>query len=88
MSRERLGSSAFITDIDIGMSNGLTVPFALAAGLSGAVQSKVTGQPHVKGNYSQDKDGTEIIIMKLLYLVVSLLKPIHIFLILPDVYNF
>jgi VIT1/CCC1 family predicted Fe2+/Mn2+ transporter len=36
---EHLGSSAFITDIVIGMSDGLTVPFALAAGLSGAVQS-------------------------------------------------
>jgi VIT1/CCC1 family predicted Fe2+/Mn2+ transporter len=36
---EHMGSSAFITDIVIGMSDGLTVPFALAAGLSGAVQS-------------------------------------------------
>jgi vacuolar iron transporter family protein len=36
---KHLGSSAFITDIVIGMSDGLTVPFALAAGLSGAVQS-------------------------------------------------
>ena len=36
---EHLGSSEFITDIVIGMSDGLTVPFALAAGLSGAVQS-------------------------------------------------
>jgi vacuolar iron transporter family protein len=36
---EHLGSSAFITDIVIGMSDGLTVPFALAAGLSGAVSS-------------------------------------------------
>jgi VIT1/CCC1 family predicted Fe2+/Mn2+ transporter len=35
---EHLGSSAFITDMVIGMSDGLTVPFALAAGLSGAVQ--------------------------------------------------
>ncbi|MCK9220191.1 MAG: VIT1/CCC1 transporter family protein [Bacteroidales bacterium] len=35
---EHLRSSAFITDIVIGMSDGLTVPFALAAGLSGAVQ--------------------------------------------------
>jgi vacuolar iron transporter family protein len=32
-------SSATIRDIVIGMSDGLTVPFALAAGLSGAVQS-------------------------------------------------
>jgi VIT1/CCC1 family predicted Fe2+/Mn2+ transporter len=32
-------SSALITDIVIGMSDGLTVPFALAAGLSGAVQN-------------------------------------------------
>jgi VIT1/CCC1 family predicted Fe2+/Mn2+ transporter len=38
-NEEHLGSSAFITDIVIGMSDGLTVPFALAAGLSGAVQS-------------------------------------------------
>jgi VIT1/CCC1 family predicted Fe2+/Mn2+ transporter len=36
---EHLKSSEFITDIVIGMSDGLTVPFALAAGLSGAVQS-------------------------------------------------
>jgi vacuolar iron transporter family protein len=36
---EHLGSSEFITDIVIGMSDGLTVPFALAAGLSGAVQN-------------------------------------------------
>lgn len=32
-----LHSSDFISDIVIGMSDGLTVPFALAAGLSGAV---------------------------------------------------
>ncbi|MBS1531469.1 MAG: VIT1/CCC1 transporter family protein [Bacteroidetes bacterium] len=32
-------SSDMIQDIVIGMSDGLTVPFALAAGLSGAVQS-------------------------------------------------
>jgi VIT1/CCC1 family predicted Fe2+/Mn2+ transporter len=36
---EHLRSSDFITDIVIGMSDGLTVPFALAAGLSGAVAS-------------------------------------------------
>jgi len=36
---EHLKSSDFITDIVIGMSDGLTVPFALAAGLSGAVDS-------------------------------------------------
>jgi VIT1/CCC1 family predicted Fe2+/Mn2+ transporter len=35
---EHLRSSEFITDMVIGMSDGLTVPFALAAGLSGAVQ--------------------------------------------------
>lgn len=34
-----LKSSDFITDVVIGMSDGLTVPFALAAGLSGAVAS-------------------------------------------------
>jgi len=38
-TEEHLGSSAFIKDIVIGMSDGLTVPFALAAGLSGAVNS-------------------------------------------------
>ncbi len=36
---KHLKSSDFITDIVIGMSDGLTVPFALAAGLSGAVSS-------------------------------------------------
>ena len=36
---QHLQSSDFITDIVIGMSDGLTVPFALAAGLSGAVAS-------------------------------------------------
>jgi vacuolar iron transporter family protein len=34
-----LTSSAMLRDVVIGMSDGLTVPFALAAGLSGAVQS-------------------------------------------------
>lgn len=34
-----LQSSDILTDIVIGMSDGLTVPFALAAGLSGAVSS-------------------------------------------------
>src|SRR5260370_26022205 len=32
-------ASAIVRDIVIGMSDGLTVPFALAAGLSGAVVS-------------------------------------------------
>ena len=36
---QHLKSSELITDIVIGMSDGLTVPFALAAGLSGAVDS-------------------------------------------------
>src|SRR6478609_1278486 len=36
---DHLTSSAIIRDIVIGMSDGLTVPFALAAGLSGAVDS-------------------------------------------------
>jgi VIT1/CCC1 family predicted Fe2+/Mn2+ transporter len=36
---EHLTSSDFITDVVIGMSDGLTVPFALAAGLSGAVSN-------------------------------------------------
>jgi len=34
-----LKSSALLTDIVIGISDGLTVPFALAAGLSGAVHN-------------------------------------------------
>ena len=36
---EHLKSSDMLTDIVIGMSDGLTVPFALAAGLSGVVDS-------------------------------------------------
>jgi len=32
-------ASNFVRDIVIGMADGLTVPFALAAGLSGAVQN-------------------------------------------------
>lgn len=36
---KHLKSSEFISDIVIGMSDGLTVPFALAAGLSGAVDN-------------------------------------------------
>ena len=36
---QHLKSSDALTDIVIGMSDGLTVPFALAAGLSGAVDS-------------------------------------------------
>src|SRR5205085_10273096 len=36
---EHLQSSDVLRDIVIGMSDGLTVPFALAAGLSGAVVS-------------------------------------------------
>jgi VIT1/CCC1 family predicted Fe2+/Mn2+ transporter len=38
---EHMQSSDLLTDIVIGMSDGLTVPFALAAGLSGAVQGNV-----------------------------------------------
>jgi len=38
-TEQHLKSSDFITDMVIGMSDGLTVPFALAAGLSGAVSS-------------------------------------------------
>lgn len=38
-TEHHLQSSDFIRDIVIGMSDGLTVPFALAAGLSGAVNS-------------------------------------------------
>jgi VIT1/CCC1 family predicted Fe2+/Mn2+ transporter len=36
---KHLKNSNLITDVVIGMSDGLTVPFALAAGLSGAVSS-------------------------------------------------
>ncbi|MDR3713631.1 MAG: VIT1/CCC1 transporter family protein [Puia sp.] len=36
-AEEHMQSSEILTDIVIGMSDGLTVPFALAAGLSGAV---------------------------------------------------
>jgi VIT1/CCC1 family predicted Fe2+/Mn2+ transporter len=38
-TESHLKSSAALTDIVIGMSDGLTVPFALAAGLSGAVSN-------------------------------------------------
>lgn len=38
-TESHLKSSEFITDMVIGMSDGLTVPFALAAGLSGAVDN-------------------------------------------------
>jgi vacuolar iron transporter family protein len=37
--KKHVQSSDFLTDVVIGMSDGLTVPFALSAGLSGAVQS-------------------------------------------------
>src|SRR5580658_3248652 len=36
---EHFQSTDFVKDIVIGMADGLTVPFALAAGLSGAVDS-------------------------------------------------
>jgi len=36
---KHFGSTALVRDVVIGMSDGLTVPFALAAGLSGAVNS-------------------------------------------------
>ncbi|MBS3913628.1 MAG: VIT1/CCC1 transporter family protein [Bacteroidetes bacterium] len=38
-NESHLRSSEFLTDVVIGMTDGLTVPFALAAGLSGAVNS-------------------------------------------------
>ena len=38
-AEKHLRSSDFLTDVVIGMSDGLTVPFALAAGLSGAVSN-------------------------------------------------
>src|SRR6478609_3930668 len=40
-TEKHLKNSDFITDTVIGMSDGLTVPFALAAGLSGAVSSNL-----------------------------------------------
>src|SRR3954462_276154 len=39
IKEEHFQSSAKVRDFVIGMSDGLTVPFALAAGLSGAVSS-------------------------------------------------
>ncbi len=36
---EHFESTDFVKDIVIGMADGLTVPFALAAGLGGAVDS-------------------------------------------------
>ena len=36
---EHLQSSELLRDVVIGMSDGLTVPFALAAGLTGAVSN-------------------------------------------------
>lgn len=36
---DHFGATALVRDVVIGMSDGLTVPFALAAGLSGAVNS-------------------------------------------------
>src|ERR1700726_3729312 len=38
-SEHHFTSGNFVRDIVIGMADGLTVPFALAAGLSGAVSS-------------------------------------------------
>jgi VIT1/CCC1 family predicted Fe2+/Mn2+ transporter len=38
---EHMKSTDLLSDIVIGMSDGLTVPFALAAGLSGAVEGHV-----------------------------------------------
>ena len=38
-SEQHFTSGNFVRDVVIGMSDGLTVPFALAAGLSGAVTS-------------------------------------------------
>ena len=38
-NEQHLKSSDFLRDVVIGMSDGLTVPFALAAGLSGAVSN-------------------------------------------------
>src|SRR5437879_2672067 len=40
-AEQHFRSSDLVTDIVIGMSDGLTVPFALAAGLSGAVDTNV-----------------------------------------------
>lgn len=38
-SEQHFTGSEMVRDVVIGMSDGLTVPFALAAGLSGAVQN-------------------------------------------------
>jgi len=38
-TEKHLRNSEFITDVVIGLSDGLTVPFALAAGISGAVSN-------------------------------------------------
>ncbi|MGH6820474.1 MAG: VIT1/CCC1 transporter family protein, partial [Methylocella sp.] len=38
-SEKHFLASALVRDIVIGMADGLTVPFALAAGLSGAISS-------------------------------------------------
>ena len=41
---------AAVRDIVIGMSDGLTVPFALAAGLTGAVAANATGSSSPQGS--------------------------------------
>jgi vacuolar iron transporter family protein len=38
-NEEHFRNSEFVTDVVIGMADGLTVPFALAAGLSGAIDA-------------------------------------------------
>src|SRR6266576_3857072 len=38
-AEQHFTASAFVRDVVIGMADGLTVPFALAAGLSGALSS-------------------------------------------------
>lgn len=38
-AEQHFTSSAVVRDVVIGMSDGLTVPFALAAGISGAIAS-------------------------------------------------
>src|SRR6478609_7433908 len=60
---EHLKSSDALRDIVIGMSDGLTVPFALAAGLSGAIDSTaiiviagITEQDHYNSELKREYD--------------------------------
>ncbi len=57
---EHLQSSDLLRDIVIGMSDGLTVPFALAAGLSGAVNSTMGLGGFLAGKTEQDHYNSEL----------------------------